>query len=135
MTSHTMSTDSLFIWINSKQLIHNTWELLGDIIIHIVMLFPVWCCGIYIKACSASKVIGIILTWNFNVITSSTGIWKNNSKIVFCSMFIHGGLSSCIFIGTGQSRQPIHYSWRRCRSLRCIRNIDRKCHITFIALA
>lgn len=61
VSAHRVSRDSLALSVHGKEVFNETGELLGDVVVHFVMLGPFFSCRVDIKTSSGTKVVRIVL--------------------------------------------------------------------------
>merc|ERR1719376_979917 len=78
MSSHRVSCNTPSYWVHREQSRDEVRSLLGHIGVHVVILGPGLCCGIYIEPSSGTKVPTIILS--VNVSPPRTSIREHHSQ-------------------------------------------------------
>jgi len=131
VSAHTVATYSCFGRIDGEMSVEEVWELLRDIVVHVVIFGPLISRSIEVETCTTSEVIGLVFT--LDVASSSTCIWENNRKTILGSFFVNGSFGSTVLISTGKSSKVVK-DWRwRSSSGGVLWDEDRESHFALIA--
>lgn len=131
MSTHAVSSDTSSRHIDMEVSSEESWKLLSHISVHVVMLLPFVSSSIDIESSTRSKIVGIVLSFDFD--TSGTGVWEDDGDSVFFGFKVQVSLCSGIIISASESSEIVKHWWWCSSPLLLSWNVNREFHVAVIS--